>query len=126
VAETESKEGALLFVYNADSGAFSGIKDYLHKLTTPATYECHLCGLTYGNLGMKNEWKEFLDDFDIEVEFQHRDEFRELYPKVPYELPAAFIRGRRGISLLISAKEINACKTLQDLKEVVRSKIKFE
>lgn len=125
VDRTDIKEGVLLFVYNADSGTFSTVKDYLHKLTDPDTYECRLCGLTYGNLGMKNEWKDFLDDLEIKVEFLHRDEFRESYPKVPYELPAAFIKGRRGISLLISADEINSSRTLQDLEDLVRSKMEI-
>jgi len=123
VAETDIEEGVLLFVYNANSGAFSLVKDYLHQLTDPATYECRLCGLTYGNLGMKNEWKEFLEGLEIKVEFLHRDEFRESNPEVHIELPAAFIKGGKGLTLLISADEINASQILQDLMEIVRSRM---
>jgi hypothetical protein len=123
VAETDIEEVVLLFVYNADSGAFSSVKDYLHKLTAPATYECRLCGLTYGNLGMKNEWKEFLDGLEIKVEFLHRDEFIESNSEFHIELPAAFIKSGKGLTLLISADEINASQTLQDLMELVRSRM---
>jgi hypothetical protein len=123
VAKTDIKDAVLLFIYNADTGAFSAVKDYLQKLTIPATYECRLCGLTYGILGMKNEWKEFLDGLEIKVEFLHRDEFIESNPKIYFELPAAFIKSGKGLTLLISADEINASQTLQDLMELVRSRM---
>jgi hypothetical protein len=38
----------LLFVYAGDSGAVNGLVHYVHKIVSPATYECHLCALTDG------------------------------------------------------------------------------
>ena len=47
----------LIFVYNANAGLFNMMSDYAHKIISPETYECNLCALTYGNLGMKQKWK---------------------------------------------------------------------
>ncbi|NYT11306.1 MAG: hypothetical protein GKC03_01985 [Methanomassiliicoccales archaeon] len=123
MAKTDIKDAALLFVYNGNLGALNAVKDHLHKLTITATYECRVCGLTYGNLGMKNEWKEILDGLEIKVVFLHRDEFKESYTKINFELPAAFIKSGKRLTLLISANEINASQTLQDPMEFVRSRM---
>ena len=53
----------LIFVYNANSSVFSQITDYVHKITSPQTYQCNLFKLTYDNLGMKKEWKTFIQSF---------------------------------------------------------------
>ena len=54
MSESDSSEigqpSGLLFVYNADGGVVERTLDYLHKLTSPATYSCSLCALTYGAL----------------------------------------------------------------------------
>ncbi|WP_232221892.1 hypothetical protein [Methanococcoides burtonii] len=48
-------KNTLIFVYNADSGLINEMKDYVHKIVSPSTYECNLCAITYGNTGIKNE-----------------------------------------------------------------------
>ena len=57
----------LLFVYNADSGLLNSAKDYVHKIISPKTYECNLCAVTFGNFGIKNEWKRFVDSLNYSV-----------------------------------------------------------
>ena len=52
-----SLERELILVYNADSDLFSLIKDALHKILSPSTYQCNLCSLTFGMIGMRDEWK---------------------------------------------------------------------
>jgi hypothetical protein len=52
---------ARLFVYNADSGLFNLMSDIAHKVFAPATYPCNLCAFTHSPLGMRREWKSFLD-----------------------------------------------------------------
>ena len=54
-------ETSLVFVYNADSGTFNTLKDILTRIVTPNNYSCRLCGLTYGAIGMKSKWRQFLD-----------------------------------------------------------------
>jgi len=65
----------LILVYNADSSFFNIIKDGLHKIISPSTYQCNLCTFTYGTARMKEELKAFIDKLKIPAEFLHRDEF---------------------------------------------------
>lgn len=114
----------LLFVYNAGSGVFAGIKDLVHKSVSPQTYGCNLCGLTYGGVSMKQDWKRFIDTLPIKVTFLHKDEFAKLYPKfAQIQLPAAFKKDGENLEEYITATEINNQHTLTDLQRLVESKI---
>ena len=118
----------LILVYNADSGFFNVIKDILHKTLAPSTYQCNLCALTYGSLSMKNEWKIFIDKLKIPAEFLHRDEFLRMLENHPHNIknikfPAIFLRKDENISLFITHNEINKCKTLKDLMNLITKKM---
>ena len=113
-----------LFVYNADSSLGAQLKDYVHKAVAPNSYQCSLCQITYGGLGMKGEWKDFLKTLPHKVTFLHRDELYKEYPKLKgIKLPAVFKKEGGQVSEFISAEEINSQKTLPNLKSLVRSKI---
>ena len=58
---TESAGPGLVFVYNARSGLFNALSDAAHKIFSPGTYQCNLCALTHTALGMRGEWRKFLD-----------------------------------------------------------------
>lgn len=121
-------ERELILVYNADSGLFNIIKDGFHKIFSPSTYQCNLCALTYGKFMMKNEWKEFIDKLDIHTKFLHRDEFYKQLESHPYHLkdvkfPAIFLNRDQKISLFINHEEINQCKTLKELMNLISSKL---
>lgn len=118
---SENKGRTLIFVYNADSGLLNTIVDYAHKITSPQTYPCNLCAITFGNLGMKSEWKNFVESLDINVEFLHRDEFTEKY-KIQGKFPSAFMKNEELI-LFLNQKEMNALKSLDDLIELVRENL---
>ncbi|MFQ6123014.1 MAG: hypothetical protein ACE5R6_00175 [Candidatus Heimdallarchaeota archaeon] len=118
----------LILVYNADSGFFNIIKDGLHKIISPNTYQCNLCTLTYGTVQMKDEWKTFIDNLKVPTEFLHRDEFLKKLESHPHNIkdakfPAIFLDKGRKISLLISHDEINKCKTLKDLMNLITRKL---
>jgi hypothetical protein len=113
----------LLFVYNADSGILNSAKDYVQKIISPKTYECNLCAVTFGNFGMKNEWKRYVDSLNYSVEFLHRDEFQQKYSLKNEKFPAAFIKHGETITKFISNTEIDKCKTLNDLILLVKKKI---
>ncbi len=114
----------LIFVYNADSTFFAKLMDYVHKMVSPNTYQCNLCAITYDNLGMKKEWKEFIDSLSVESEFLHKDEFVKKYSFASHsQLPAVFIKDNNQIKELITASEIKNEQTLDDLKKIVLSKI---
>lgn len=110
----------LIFVYNADGGIFNMATDYVHKIASPKTYPCSLCKISYGNLGMKREWKQFIEALPYEVEFPHRDELPNNYPTiVGTPLPAVFILKNEMPELLISAEKMNGAESIEGLKLLV-------
>ena len=122
--ETGEGDEILLFVYNADSGVFRELKDYVHKAVSPSTYDCPLCALTYGSTGMKKRWKNFLNDLDVRIEFLHRDEMAKKYPAVGVRLPTVFIKSGHSLNLLINAGEIGLCRDLEELMDLLTYKLK--
>ena len=114
----------LIFVYNANSSLFARVTDYAHKIISPATYQCNLCALTYGNLGMKQEWKEFIQKLPYKISFLHRDELLIKYPKLAtLRYPAVFEITKDNIKQTISAQEINEQKTIQELEKLIHRKL---
>jgi hypothetical protein len=113
----------LVFTYNADSGIFSTVEDYFHKIIKPQTYQCKLCSLTYGNLGMKHEWKDFIDSLNIPVEFLHRDEFISKFPEKKHEFPCAHIQRDSKLISLMTKEEMNQLETLDELIAAVKEKL---
>ena len=71
----------LIFVYNADSGILSLLKDAAHKLLRPETYPCSLCALTYGAVSEKRKWRAFRKTDDRNMRFLHKDEFEAEFNK---------------------------------------------
>jgi hypothetical protein len=114
----------LIFVYNANSGRINGLIDFAHKNISPNTYKCNLCAITYGNLGMRKEWKNFLEGLEYEVEFLHKDELKDNYPfLVTTKLPVLFIQSGNESKLLIDSKSMNRCTSIEDLKKQILNKI---
>jgi hypothetical protein len=116
---TRRERPALVFVYNADSGVFNALADAAHKIFSPQTYRCNLCALTHTALGMRGEWKSFLDGLEPAPEFLHADELKERYGVEGVALPAVFKSDGVRLELSIGAEEINACRTLDDLKRLI-------
>ncbi|ACM21097.1 hypothetical protein Geob_2748 [Geotalea daltonii FRC-32] len=114
----------IIFVYNADSGLFNTLTDIAHKVFSPETYSCNLCAITYGNFGMRQEWKEFLETLEIPMQFLHRDEFHERYGMQGLALPAVLLQEGEQLRLLVSADEIGRCADMADLKGLLQEKLK--
>lgn len=114
----------LLFVYNADSDLFSSVTGFVHKIISPQTYNCNLCTLTYGNLTMKQEWKNFLEDLPVEKTFLHKNEFEKQY-KQSIDLPAIFYVEEGMPIILIPSSEINHYHSLDQLMAALPGKIKL-
>ena len=111
----------LVFVYNADSGMFNTLTDIAHKVFSPQTYECNLCAISHSYLSERGEWKEFIQDLGAECEFLHRDEFLKKYPSEDTEFPVIFELDNNSLALRLSAEEINACKSMDDLKTEIKA-----
>jgi len=110
----------IIFVYNANSSLFAQVTDYAHKVISPDTYQCNLCQLTHGNMGMKKEWKDFVQKLPYESEFLHKDEFVKLYPNFrDTSFPAIFKEENGQISQLTSSEEINRQHTIKELEDQV-------
>lgn len=110
---------SLIFVYNANSGLFNVLTDAAHKIFSPETYACNLCALTHTNFGMRREWKRFIESLDQEVEFLHADELKEKYGIEAVALPAVFRQEDGEVKVWIEASEINSCRTMDELKELI-------
>ena len=122
-ANATAQEKSLLFVYNADTGLFSVVTDYAHKILSPKTYPCNLCALTYGNMGMNKKWKEFISALKVPIVFLHRDEFVKYHAVSDTQLPAAFVKKGESITMLITSGEINECTSVDALIALVTEKV---
>jgi len=114
----------IIFVYNADSGLFNLLSDMAHKALSPDTYNCQLCMLTHGHFGMRDQWRDYLETLDVEIDFLHRDEFIKQYPEHNAELPALFLRRDDVTELLVAASTIASCSTMEMLIQQVNDRIK--
>ena len=120
---TARTKSTLVFVYNAEAGLFNVLGDMAHKIFSPETYQCNLCALTHTSFGMRKSWKRFLLTLDKLPEFLHADELKERYGKGGVPLPAVFQKKDGGLALLIDAGEINACRTLDDLQQLLTARL---
>ena len=118
--ESQEAGAALVFVYNADSGVFNALADAAHKIFSPRTYACNLCALTHGAVRMRGEWRKFLEGLGRPLEFLHADELRSRHGVSDLPLPAIFLKEGGGLKLLAGAAAVNGCRTLDDLKRLIR------
>jgi len=109
--------GRLVFVYNADSGLLDAAKDIWHRVTSPSTYPCALCKLTYGTTGMDKRWRQFVESLDVPVEFLHRDELT-ARPEITadgVELPVGLLMRDGSTQVVVTAADMRDARTLDDL-----------
>ena len=112
---------ALVFAYKAASGLFNTVDDAAHKIFSPETYQCQLCALTHSTFGMRQGWKRFLETLDRPLEFLHADELEERYGVSGVPLPAVFESAGGSVEVLLDGASINACRTLDELQQLVKS-----
>ncbi len=110
----------LVFIYNAQSGAWSKLFDAAHKLVSPHTYPCSLCALTYGAVSMRREWARFVASLPDSVRFAYRDEMARECAVLP-TLPALLERRGGAWITLLDDQQIAACASLDDLIARVRA-----
>ena len=106
----------LLFVYNADAGVVAGAFDLIHKLVSPATYPCSLCGVTYGTFGMDRRWRAYLDRLPLPAIFHHRPDFRAACPGLAAEPLPLIARDDDGrVTVILDAGALAQLTTLDAL-----------
>src|SRR3989344_7986643 len=116
----------LIFVYNADSGLVNTLLDIGHKIVSPETYACNLCAITHSTFSMRDEWKQFIAQIGCPVEFLHRDELAKQYGMRDVGLPAVFRRNNGTLETWITREEINRCRTLGELAQLVRDRLQAQ
>jgi len=124
LSENRNSNSKLIFIYNANSGLVNTVKDFWHKALRPSTYNCNLCQTTFGVFGAKKEWKSFINDLGIDSEFLHKDEFLEKYNIEDAKYPSAYIVKNGNLSIFITQEEMNKVATLEEMEEMVSSKLK--
>ena len=117
-------EKEILFVYNARSGSVHALMDYAHKMFSPKTYPCSLCGITYGHLGMKRAWVNYLKTLPYAYRFLYKDHLKD-FPKVLQEalLPAVFLRQGEAYVPLLNASDFAQIDTLDALIETLNARL---
>lgn len=111
----------ILFIYNANSDAGSKMLDFAHKIVSPDTYDCVLCSLTFGNFTENKQWKGFRESLlakGYELEFFHKDEFRENYKSKfghKYAYPIILVETDHDLEVLVSAEKLKAMETVENL-----------
>ena len=105
----------LLFVYNADSGFLNALKDFTHKLRSPATYPCSLCAITYGLVAMRRQWKSYIARLPFDTIFLHRDEWRALHPSELQPLPAILFEQGGEVRTLLGPVDMPLGLTVSEL-----------
>ena len=111
----------LIFIYNAKSGLVNELIDFAHKIISPETYDCNLCILTYDNFGKKKEWKAFLKNLDVPIQFLYADDMKILGMDESIKLP---ILVNEGSEVLIDSKKMNSFDSIDKLMEEVLNIIK--
>jgi hypothetical protein len=119
----EDKGLSLVFVYNADSGLLNALNDGILKILSPDSYDCRLCGLTFGVMSMKSPWRTFISGLGVPVEFLHRDEFQERYVLKDAEFPSAYIIEGEELKTFISMEEMNGLGSLEELMDFVKVRL---
>jgi len=116
----------LIFVYNANSGNLSGLRDTLHKVISPKSYECQLCALTYGLVSEKKAWKAFRKTSEVHMVFLHKDEFRKQYRSKwlrKYDFPVILSEEDSGLEMFMNSEEIAAMKSLSVFIQQLKQKL---
>lgn len=114
----------LIFVYNADGGMLNAIMDSAHKLFAPTTYQCALCAVTHGLVGMRTEWKEYMRTFPYETRFYYRDGFAKDWPGMGDALPAIFfLAPARDLKILIAKSELESVGSVAQLASLLGRRI---
>jgi len=113
----------LIFVYNCDRGNLSALKDYSQTPGTDKVPGCNLLALISSPVGIKKNWKRYIQELRIPTRFLYHDEYEEEFGALLTPLPAVFLHHQKARSLFISADELSRVQVLEDLIGLVGQKI---
>ncbi len=108
----------LLFIYNANSGKLNSLLDSAHKVLSPATYNCHLCAITFGVLTEDTIWKKFREQSSLEMIFLHKDEFANQYASKfghKFTFPIILAESHNDLEVFVGTDELKNLENASDL-----------
>ena len=121
----QNSEMEILFVYNAKSGFFNALTDYVHRQFSPSTYICNLCLITYDNWDRNQRWANYIDSLPMQVNFTYRDVVTQHYKlDEDVKLPLALLKNGEAFSTFMTADEINNCQDDEALIKMFNEKLK--
>jgi len=74
-------------------------------------------------IGIHSEWKVFLNSLNLPFEFLHEDEYKKHYKTEVKSTPLILSKRAESLEVLVSTELINQCKTTDDLKQLILSKL---
>ena len=97
--------GALVGIYNADSGAIGELTYLFNKVVRNA--RCHLCDLTHGwNPYGRRSWKEACWTASVVISFVHRNEATDAQLAAADQLPAIVALDGGEWACVVTAAEL--------------------
>jgi hypothetical protein len=115
--KTMNQPDRILLVYNAESGLFNALNDWVQKAFSGECRGCRLCHFTYGLNGMRRPWKEFIESLPCPATFLYRAEFQKTYPDFESAFPAIFTERAGKLEQLVSTEELAELENLTELIE---------
>jgi len=114
---------SLIFVYNIDSEDLPDVNDHMSRMAGPGSGHCSLQAVTFSPIGMKKEWRRFVQGLKIPARFLARDAFGAEFPKVAVTFPSVFLQTGEGLFTFITTEEITQCRELGDLIRLVQQRL---
>lgn len=113
----------IIVTYNAYNATYPAAVDYVKKNFFPSSYPCNLCLLAFGNNGPLPQWKSFIESLPYKQLELHKEDFRRKYLPSETALPNIMLSKNGKVQMLVTAAEINACKSLEEMIQKVKSKL---
>lgn len=113
-------------MYNADSDIWNKYLDFVHKIISPSTYSCSLCGLTHGSFSENKIWKEFREAIPHDFVFKYKDAFLiENKGKgcQEYEFPIILEQKENKLEVLVSTQELNLIGAVEGLVDILQKRL---
>ncbi len=121
-------EATLIFVYHSESGLFHTAVGWVHKLMSPATYDCPLCAQITGPCGMLRAWRTYVEGLPLRVRYLYRDTLPTELPEVSnLKTPLVLLHiPEKPIAVVLGAEEIRRADCLSTLIACLDESLRYE
>lgn len=104
------------------------VLDGLHKIWSPKTYPCSLCGITYGAFSERKIWKNFRRDLNVEMEFLYKDAFMNTYASkfgYAFTFPIILISNGMDLEVFMDTTELDALSSIEELMIGIKGRMQY-